>query len=134
MRRFSDAQWLAATAILILVGLAIANFGGEDDENGDVAAFVVLGLVSAAIAAGLFLRFVPASRAEQASARRGLVLGAVALLTVIAFWTGLPFALGMPALALGLDGRAGPDAGIAAAAVALGAGAVVLGMAGCILG
>ena len=61
------------------------------------------------IAAALLLRFVPATESEadgNAPARRALVLGAVALVALVVFWTGLPIILGLPALVLAAEGRA----------------------------
>jgi hypothetical protein len=75
------------------------------------------------------LWLVPRERAAGRASRSALILGIVALVTVVVFWTGLPFPLGAGAIALGLSAReaAAPAAGRgqATAGVALGALAVV---------
>jgi hypothetical protein len=94
------------------------------------------------IAAALLLRLVPAveadGRADNRPARVGLILAVLALLTVLVFWTGLPFALGVPALVLAAEGRArgatqGRE-GQATAAVVVASVAIVLTLVGSLVG
>ena len=60
---------------------------------------------SMAVTYMLLLRFVPGTESDpdgdNKPARRALILGVLAAVTILVFWTGLPFALGVPALALG---------------------------------
>jgi hypothetical protein len=71
--------------------------------------WIIVSLVGTAILAALLLRFVPATEEEtdgNAPARRALVLGVAALVTLVVFWTGLPIILGVPALVLAAEGQA----------------------------
>ena len=135
MGRLTYKQWLMVAAVVIVVGVALGYWITEDNEGErEYLGWVIVSAVNIVIAAGLLLRFAPATEGdagpENKLARRGLVLGTVALLTLVVFWTGLPFSFGIPALALGLRGRERApelgDAGLAAAAIALGAGSVLL--------
>jgi hypothetical protein len=164
VRRLTHRQLLAGTAVLILVGLALAYLtditGNEEDFKADVAGFLIVSLVMIGVAAFLLLWLVPREEAQpgaQRPARTSLILGVLALITLIGFWTGLPFALGVPALYLGAvaQARAREDAGVEAragedvvrssevrrkgggeglAGALLGAAAVVLGLLACITG
>ena len=60
-------------------------------------------------------------------ARAAWILAALALVTCVAFWSGLPFVLGMGAVYSG--GRAGRNA-----PAAIGALAIVLACVGCVIG
>ena len=122
----TDRVVAAVTAVLLVVGMAIAYFTGGDTSTGEVIAFFVLtGLWLAAIAF-LELRQVPSWRAGTTAhaANIALVLGVLAVITVVVFWTGLPFPLGAGAIMLGLSLRGpGPQVGgggKATAAAALG--------------
>lgn len=146
IHRFSKTQLLALTGVLVLVALALANFidvtGNDESDDADVGGFVILSAFAIAVAA--LLLFVVAPRAERRAdgnrpATLALVLGLLALLTVSAFWSGLPFALGVPAVFLGTVGAERANAGHgrrsqAVAGVALGAVAVVAGGVFCVIG
>jgi hypothetical protein len=113
-------------AILLLIGMPIGYLPGS---TGDAIGLVVLSLVSLALMAFFILRLVPLQRAAapDRAARTALILGVAAVVTGVLFWTGIPFALGAGALALGLPLResAAPEArGKSTAAVVLGAIAV----------
>jgi hypothetical protein len=101
---------LAATAAILVVSTAMGYWllvGNGDDK--EYTGWVIVSFVGTLIAAGLLLRFVPATEAEadgNAPARRALVLGAVALVALVVFWTGLPIIVGIPALVLAAEGRA----------------------------
>jgi hypothetical protein len=113
IRRLTPPQLLVGAAALIVIGLVFAyllDVGGNDDDGGaDVAGFVIVTVVAVAISAFLVLWLVPREE-DQAGAHRpartSLILGILALLTLFGFWTGLPFALGVPALYLGAVGQA----------------------------
>ena len=80
-----------------------------DNEDKEYLAWVIVSVIGTMILAALLLRFVPATEAEtdgNAPARRALVLGVLALVTCVVFWTGAPIVLGVPALVLGAEGRA----------------------------
>jgi hypothetical protein len=140
LNRTPRGTLLGATSLLIVVALAIANFAGSGD-NGGVGPFLVLSAVSIGVAAVLFMRVVPqAVRPLTGDAgRTGLILAVAALVLVVVFWTGLSFALGVPAVLLGSvawerasqeDGRRGQST----AAVVLGGLAVLAALAASIFG
>jgi hypothetical protein len=165
IRRLTPAQLLVGSAALIVIGLAFAyllDVGGNDDEGADVLGFFIVAVVAIAISAFLVLWLVPREE-DQAGAHRpartSLILGILAFLTLVGFWTGLPFVLGVPALYLGAVGQARAREGLGAAAsgepdavdaaeapservgggealagTVLGAAALVLGLLLCIIG
>jgi RsiW-degrading membrane proteinase PrsW (M82 family) len=135
----------AATAVLIFVVLLFAyalDVTNNEEGDADVVGWLIVSAVASLIAALLLLRFVPASEAEPSSdnkpARRALILGVLSLITVAVFWTGLPFALGVPALALAATGQArAPQeghGGQATAAAVLAAFAIVVSIVFCVTG
>jgi hypothetical protein len=135
----------AATAVLIFVALLFAyvlDVTNNEEGEGDVLGWLIVSAVASVIAAVLLMRLVPASEAEPSAdnkpARRALILGVLSLITVAVFWTGLPFALGVPALALAATGQArAPQeghGGQATAAAVLAALAIVLSIVACIAG
>jgi len=108
------------------VALAAANFVG-DGENGGAGAFAITLVASLIVAGALFGWAIP--RIER-PARMGLIVGALGLLSIAAYWTGLPYVLGPAAVVLGLLGRTRIDGkGVATAAVVLGVLATVGGIA-----
>jgi hypothetical protein len=85
-------------------------------------------LIVLAVMAGLLLWLVPHERAVPARAgRTALILGVLSILVGLVFWTGLPFAVGAAAIALGLSQRdaGGEGNGMATAGVVLGGLAVI---------
>ncbi|HEX5895337.1 MAG TPA: hypothetical protein VFY47_03335 [Thermoleophilaceae bacterium] len=142
--RTTSRQTLAvATAVLIFAALAFAYVVGvSDDEEGDVVGWLIVSALASLIAAALLLRFVPASESDpdgdNKPARHALILGVLSLVTIVVFWTGLPFALGVPALALAATGRGrAPQqghGGQATAAAVLAALAILLSIVVCITG
>ena len=90
-----------AAAVLTAVALAAANFVG-DGENGGAGAYAITLVASLLIAAVLFGWAIP--RIER-PARMGLIVGVLGLLSIAAYWTGLPYVLGPAAIVLGLLAR-----------------------------
>ncbi len=90
-------------AILTAAALAAANFIGDAGDNGGGPEYAITLAVSLLVAVGLFGWVIPRITRP---ARVGLVVGVVALLSVAAYWTGLPFVLGPAAIVLGQLGRA----------------------------
>jgi hypothetical protein len=158
IRRLTPQQLFAGVVALILIGLVFADL-----LNGsDAAQFVIVSVVVIAISAFLVLWLVPREENQPGvtgPARTSLILGILSLITLIGYWTALPFALGVPALYLGAVGQArardGRDAnasdeseeanaaesesertasGEAQTGTALGATALVLGLLLCIIG
>jgi hypothetical protein len=100
---------LAVTAAILVISTACGYWLLTNDSDKEYVGWVIVSVVGTLIAAGLLLRFVPATEAEtdgNAPARRALVLGVVALVTCVVFWTGLPIIIGIPALVLAAEGRA----------------------------
>ena len=91
---------LLITSAIIVVAMLFAHVIGlsdEVDEDGSVASFIGFSIFAVAVTAVLLLVAVPMIGREH---RRLAVLGfgAGALITVLVFWTGLPFAFGAAAL------------------------------------
>ena len=130
---------IAGTAtLLLLVGMPIGWLGG-DTSTGDVIAFIVAMVISLALMAFIFLRFVPRQRAAGRAARTGLIMAIVAVVLLVGFWTGLPFPIAAGAVALGLYARteAAPEAGgegKATVAVVLGGLVLLVAFVGLLLG
>jgi hypothetical protein len=137
----ADTRIAAVAAVLLLIGMPI-GWLTDNPSSGDVIGMIVITLIMLGLMAAIFLRLIPrqlaAADGVNRPARTGLILGIVALVTCVVFWTGLPFPLGAGAVALGLAGRelaprAG-DGGRATAAVVLGALAVLLAFVGLLVG
>jgi hypothetical protein len=145
LRRTPRTTLAALTAVLIFVALLfgyVLDVTGNEEGDADIAGWLIVSAIASAIAAALLLRFVPASESEAGTdntpARRGLVLAVASLVTIVAFWTGLPFALGVPALVLAAEGRArSPQQGRnaeATAALVIAGFAVIASIVLCITG
>jgi hypothetical protein len=124
-----DRNIAAGCALLLLIGMPIAYLT-DNPSTGDVIGLVVVTLIDLALMAWIVLRLVPRQRAGAAdrATRTALILGVLALVACVVFWTGLPFPFGAGAIALGLSLRSASQPsgrGKATAAVALGAFAVV---------
>jgi hypothetical protein len=122
--RMQDERLAGGLALIITaVALAFANFAGSG-ENGGAAEYAVSVGVCALILAVLFGRTLPAS---QSPARAAWILAALAVVTLAAFWSGLPIVFGFGAMYAGSRAeRAGP--------VVLGALAIVAACVGCAIG
>jgi len=108
-----------AAALLAAIALAAANFVGGGENGGGPEYAVTLG-ASLLVALWLFGRAIPRS---DRPAQTGLVVGVIAVLSIAAYWTGLPYVLGPAAVVLGLLGRARTGSR-APALVAIGLGAL----------
>jgi hypothetical protein len=109
--------------ILTIVALAFANFA-DSGGNGGFGPYVVCVGVAVILTAVLFGRALPQTDNPQ---RAAWILAVLALVTLFAFWSGLPMVLGTGAIYSGARaGRAAP--------AAAGALAVVLGVVGCLIG
>jgi hypothetical protein len=117
-----------AAAVLTAVALAAANFvGTEPGANGGGIEYAVTLGGSLILALAIFGWVIPRS---EHPARAGLVTGVIGVLSLAAFWSGLPYVLGPAAIALGLLGRARMETRTqGAVAVVLGALATVGGLA-----
>jgi hypothetical protein len=94
--------------VVAAVVLALGNFAVEEGESGSPAGFVIALVITLAVTV-LVWRFLvlPASEGRRPVARDGFIVGVVAILLVLVYWTGLPWALGPAAVALGTLGREG---------------------------
>jgi hypothetical protein len=145
LRTLSRGTLAAATAVLIFGALAfgyLLDVTNNEDLDADWVGWLIVSALASLIAAALLLRFVPATEAEPEGdnkpAKRALILAVLSVVTIVVFWTGLPFALGVPALALAATGRARAaqegHGGQATAAAVLAALAIVLSIVVCITG
>jgi hypothetical protein len=127
---------------VVLLFAYVLDVTNNEEGDADVVGWLIVSAVASLIAALLLMRFVPASEAgpsdDNKPARRALILGVLSLITVAVFWTGLPFALGVPALALAATGQARATqeghGGQATAAAVLAALAIVISIVFCITG
>jgi hypothetical protein len=118
---------LAATAVLTLIFLAIANYNGSG--NGGTGPFLVCVATTLAAAAGLL--YGQWERLSSRPAHWSLVLGIVAIVSCVVFWSGLPFAFGVTAIGLGARASGETRARIG---LFLGGLAVFAAALGCIFG
>jgi hypothetical protein len=141
LRRTPRTTLAAVTAAVLVIALAFGYWLNVGEDDKEVVAWVIVSLIGTAIVFGMFLRFVPATESEtdgNAPARRSLVLGLAAVVTMVVFWTGLPIILGAPAVVLGAEGRARSgvhgQAAEATAGIVLGAFAVIANVVALVAG
>jgi hypothetical protein len=115
-------------AALTAVALAAANFlNTETNGNGGGIEYAVTFGGSIAVALLLFGWLIPRTGRPG---RAGLVTALIGVLSLAAFWSGLPYVLGPAAVVLGLLGRArAGERGQGTVAVVLGALVTVAGIA-----
>lgn len=133
---------LGAMAAMAFAGAvavsALATFGGEQQQD-QVGTYWIVVLFLAGITAlvfGLVVRSgMRTAGAANSAALSGLVTSIAAVVTIVAYWSGLPVLLGVAGTLLGMRARenaeqGGGRRGMATAAVALGliaaAGAAVI--------
>jgi hypothetical protein len=113
---------LVSLAALAVAGLFQNVIGNTERDNGDFGYFGVMLLVNAALGAWLFLRVIP--RAIEAgpdvASRKGAIMGGLSIVSVAAFWIGIPFTMGSAAAVLGLEARKRGGGRLATVAVVLG--------------
>ena len=146
LRQTSRRTLTVVGVVLILAALAFAYLldvgGSESGFEADPLGWLIVSAIASLILAALMLRLVPRTEEDPDTgnkpARIGLVLSIVSLVAGVVFWTGLPFAIGLPALVLGAEGvgRAGtqgrrPEA---TAAMFISAFAIVASFITCIIG
>ena len=119
----------AASVALAIVLLAIGAYSGDDDDTGY---FLVASAIAIAVAVVLFWGIVPRITRPGLG---GLIIGILAVLSLVVFWLGLPSPLAGAAAVLGLAAReSGSEAGKGTAALALAAIAVVAAVVFAFLG
>jgi hypothetical protein len=110
----------AASVALSIVLLAIGAYSGDDDDTGYFLIASAIAIVAALI---LFWGIVPRVTRPGLG---GLIIGIVAVVSLVVFWLGLPSPLAGAAAVLGLTAReSGSEAGKGNAALALAAIAVI---------
>jgi hypothetical protein len=123
----TNTRLIGPAVVAVAMGaLAVANFVTEGD-NGGAAPFAVATGIAAVLALVLFGRTIPRTIESGQPARVGLVLGAIGVLSLAVFWSGVPYVLGPAAIVLGL---AAPRSSEATAAVAIGAVTYVAALVG----
>ena len=119
----------AASVALAIVLLAIGAYSGDDDDTGY---FLVASGIAIAVAFVLFWVIVPRITRPGLG---GLIIGILAVVSLVVFWLGLPSPLAGAAAVLGLAAReSGSEAGKGTAALALAAIAVVAAVVFAFLG
>ena len=110
-----------AAMVLAVVLLAIGAYSGDDDDTGY---FISASLISIAVAIVLFWVVLPRISRPGLGA---LILGIIAVATIVVFWLGLPTIVGAAAIAIGLGAReSSAEPSKATAGIVLGALAVVV--------
>lgn len=106
-RRFQPV--VIGSLVIATVILVLGNFDVDEGEEGGTVGFIVaIALIVAAVV--LLLRFLvqPALAGRRPAARDALIVGVIAVLFVVVYWTGLPWALGAIAVVLATIGRESP--------------------------
>ena len=112
MRR-TDWALLSAGVCLGLAAMAVDHLLGDDPGLEDPVTFLITAAIIVVIAVALFSLVV--RRAHEPS-RTSLIVAVLGVLSLPLIWLGVPFAVALAAIALGLRGEGRP----AKAAVALG--------------
>jgi hypothetical protein len=126
----SRETWIGLVALALSVALmATDHLVGDDPGLEDPAAFAIGAGASLVLFGVVFGAVVPRAKrgGSERSAKVGLVLGVLAVLSVGIAWLVPPYVLGAGAIVLGLLGRADQRKRRATAAIVLGTLAVVLG-------
>lgn len=125
VQRAGLGAFVIATAVLVVINLNVApgQNGGTSEMLGSIA-------ICAVVAAAVFRWAIPRAveAGAEASARRALGFSVAGLLTVLFFWTGLPYVLAAAGATLGALSRERGAGGVATAAVAVGLLAAAAGI------
>ncbi|MGZ4591914.1 MAG: hypothetical protein ACXV2I_14115 [Actinomycetes bacterium] len=116
------APALGVGLLLAAVAIILANTNVQEGENGGTGAMIGTLIFIGVVAALIYFLLLP----RVSSATVAVAVGVIAVVTVVAYWSGLPFVLGATAFVLGR--RAAPGTPAVVAQV-LGAVAVVAGVA-----
>jgi uncharacterized cupredoxin-like copper-binding protein len=120
------AAWAGATGMIAAASVS-GGFEAGDLVGGLVLAGIALGVTAAVFGLAVRRALRPGGRPSTS----GALLGALGVVTIVAFWSGLPVVLGAAAILLGLHARSGSgaDTGLRArAAIGLGAIAIAGGV------
>jgi hypothetical protein len=120
--------WLTA-AVAIGVAALLGAWGSFGD-NGDFGDYWPLLIIIGIVAAIVFGLVVPRGLSGNwPTARTGLILSVLGLLTVVAFWSGAPPIFAFAGILLGYVARERARSGIATAAIVIGVLALVADIA-----
>jgi len=130
---------LLVVSVLVIGALAVLELvkGGMNEEVGpeDAIGFAVFSAISIGLGAVLLLRTLPkgerAPDGDRRMNRLAVVLGALAVVSLPAYWSGVPFALGVSAI---VAGRAAGSGFRARSGLGLGALAILGGVVAAVLG
>lgn len=124
--------WAAAAFVVGCVPVVIGSVVGDGAWGREVLTASVMVAVLGAVTVGVFAKVVRPRLGRDVEvsrrSRTGLVLAVLALVTVAAFWSGLPVVLGAAGVLLGVDALADRRSGTAIAAVVVGGLAIVAGL------
>lgn len=99
-----DRTIAAVAAVALLISLPI-GWLASDGSTGQIVGVIVALIICLAVLAAIMRWLVPRERAAGRASRTALILGIVALVLCVVFWTGLPVSIGAGAVALGLSAR-----------------------------
>ena len=138
LTRLPRTTLLIGISIVIVLAMLFANsvLLGDADDNKSVSGWIGFSLFGIALSAVLLLVAIPRLPADaRATAVLGFGIGAV--VTCLFFWSALPFALGIAAIAAaapGDDTPEGTDPAPVTAGVLLGILAIIAAFVLCIIG
>jgi hypothetical protein len=120
--------WITAAVAIAMA--AILGAWGSFGDNGDFSDYWPVLVIIGVVAVIVFGLVVPRGLSGAwPTARTGLILSVLGLLTVIAFWSGAPQIFAFAGILLGYVARQRGESGLATAAVAIGVLAVVADIA-----
>jgi hypothetical protein len=138
LTRIPRVNLLIGISIVIVIAMIFANgiIGASEDDDRSVGGFIGFSVFGIALSAVLLLYAVPRLPADM---RRTAVLGfgIAAIVLCLVFWSTLPFALGVAAIAAagpGDDSPHGTKPAPTTAGVLLGALAIVAAFILCLVG
>ena len=92
------AAGLAVASVIIVVG----NVGLRPGEHGGTGPAVFTGVLCVLVTGGLFAGLLPRLGRAEGADRAAVVLGALGVVSLVAFWSGLPAVLAAAAAAVTL--------------------------------
>jgi hypothetical protein len=120
--------WITAAVAIAMA--AILGAWGSFGDNGDFSDYWPVLVIIGVVAVIVFGLVVPRGLSGAwPTARTGLILSVLGLLTVIAFWSGAPPIFAFAGILLGYVARQRGESGMATAAVAIGVLALVADIA-----